>query len=147
VLGFERGEPPSRPFTADTLHAFMVFLTTERDLPTQGRWSTVSGQATLRGRGAGAPFVDQHFWAIKATENAFSLVSNVDSPSIKSRLTQLRNQHISHSAPSYDVVEVRPTRLVNNSGEPCVGARARLRRLRPCASCEDAGSLRALLAA
>ena len=107
MLGFERGEPPARPFSVDTLRAFIVFLTTDQELPTQGRWQTVSGETKLRGRGAGAPFVDLHFWAIKATENAFSLTSNVDSPPIKSRLTQLRNAHISHSAPSYDVVEVR----------------------------------------
>ncbi len=107
VLGFERGEPPSRPFSIDTLRSFIVFLTTTQELPAQGRWRTVSGEAKLRGGGAGAPFVDLHFWAIKATENAFSLTSNVDSPPIQSRLTQLWNAHISHSAPSYDVVEVR----------------------------------------
>ena len=91
----------------DTLRSFIVFLNTDKELPAQGRWQAVSGEAKLRGRGAGAPSVDQHFWAIKATENAFSLTSNVDSPPIQSRLTQLRNAHISHSAPSYDVVEVR----------------------------------------
>ena len=117
MLGFERGEPPSRPFSADTLCAFIVFLTTDKELPAQGRWAAVSGavsgQATLRGRGAGAPFVDQHFWAIKATENAFSLTSNVDSPQIKARLAALRSAHISHSAPSYDVVTVRVAPLPN----------------------------------
>jgi hypothetical protein len=143
VLGFERGEAPSRPFTIDTLHAFIVFLTTTRELPTQGRWHAVSGEATLRGRGAGAPSVDQHMWAIKATENAFSLVSNVDSPAIKSRLTQLRNQHIGQSAPSYDVVEVRATQPGANLREPCVRA-ARLRPLR-CGAARCSAALRALL--
>lgn len=107
MLGFEQGVPPSRPFSVDTLKAFIVFLTTKEELPTQGRWQAVSGEAKLRGRCAGAPSVDLHFWAIKATENAFSLTSNVDSPTIKARLTQLRNAHVGHSAPSYDVVEVR----------------------------------------
>ena len=139
MLGFERGEPPERPFSADTLRAFIVFLTTDKELPAQGRWQTVSGEAKLRGRGAGAPYVDLHFWAIKATENAFSLTSNVDSPPIKSRLTQLRNAHISHSAPAYDVVEVRGgSSAISRFRKPCARAhplpRERALRLRRCAA-------------
>ncbi len=107
ILGFERGEPPTRAFSTEAIHGLITFLTTTAELPTQGRWFQETGQTKLRGRGAGVPVVDKHMWSIKAIESGFNNRSGVDDRGVQSRLAELRKAHITRSAPSYDVVEVR----------------------------------------
>ena len=107
VLGFERAEAPTRPFSTDSIQAYITHLTTTCELPTQGRWLELTGTPTIRGRGTGAPSAEKFVNTLKAIETDFGLRSNADDPAVKHRLQQMRKMHVRHSAPVYDMVEAR----------------------------------------
>jgi len=107
INAFADGTPPQRPWSLQSIQLGITYITTDEELPTQGRWEAVSGLTRLRGRGAGSPSVDKFIWAIKAYDNAFGHRSNADDPAVRMRVGKLRAEHICNSAQSYDVSEVR----------------------------------------
>jgi hypothetical protein len=109
VLGLEKGVVPKEPVSLDTLYAFITYLTSAGEsFPTEGQLKDVTGDHLLTGRGAGAPSVLKHLWAVGSFESALNLRSNVYTYNLRARCKRLRKSWRVIGAVSYDVVEVRP---------------------------------------